>query len=169
MSPRLPQSRSYFKILEISYFVNNTNLFVMPDIIESIIKSTHIFNNIVLASYSYIIKASSKFNMAVIWIDIWDLQNGMNAKYLINRNFNIELYIIMIRGININSSIPQYKNCWKWGNITFICCMHRAKCQKCNGLHKLKHYRDMVYVVATTCHSRTNDLTTSKALQQAIK
>ena len=26
-----------------------------------------------------------------------------------------------------------------------------------------------IYVVATTCHSRTNDLTTSKALQWAIK
>jgi len=32
MSPRLPQSKSYLKILGISYFLEDTNLSVMPDI-----------------------------------------------------------------------------------------------------------------------------------------
>jgi len=35
MSPRLPQSKLYLKILGISYFIENTNLFIMSDIIES--------------------------------------------------------------------------------------------------------------------------------------
>ena len=51
MSPRLPQSKSYLKILDIPYFLEDTNLFVMPDIIKRVIKCIHIFNDIVLASY----------------------------------------------------------------------------------------------------------------------
>ena len=51
MSLRLPQSKSYLKILGILYFLKNTNLSVMSDIIKRVIKCIHIFNNIVLASY----------------------------------------------------------------------------------------------------------------------
>jgi len=72
MSLRLSQSKSYLKILDILYFVENTNLLLTSDIIEKFIKTTHIFNDVVLASYSYIIKTSSKSDIAVIWIDIWD-------------------------------------------------------------------------------------------------
>ena len=50
MSPRLPQLKSYLKILDISYFIEDTNLSITSNIVKSIIKSTHIFNNIVLAS-----------------------------------------------------------------------------------------------------------------------
>jgi len=72
MSLRLSQSKSYLKILDILYFVENTNLLLTSDIIEKFIKTTHIFNDVVLTSYSYIIKTSSKSDIAVIWIDIWD-------------------------------------------------------------------------------------------------
>ena len=50
ISPRLLQFKSYFKILYILYFLENTNLPVMPNIIKRVIKSTYIFNNIVLVS-----------------------------------------------------------------------------------------------------------------------
>ena len=51
MSLRLLQSKSYLKILGILYFLEDTNLSVMPDIIKRVIKCIYIFNNIVLASY----------------------------------------------------------------------------------------------------------------------
>ena len=49
MSPRLPQSKSYFKILDILYLLKYTNLSIILDIMERVIKSTHIFDDIVLA------------------------------------------------------------------------------------------------------------------------
>ena len=70
MSLRLSQSKSYLKILDILYFVENTNLLLTSNIIEKFIKTTYIFNDVVLASYLYIIKTSSKSDIAVIWIDI---------------------------------------------------------------------------------------------------
>jgi len=49
ISPRLLQSKSYLKILDISYFVENTNLSIIFDVIERVIQSNHIFNDLVLA------------------------------------------------------------------------------------------------------------------------
>lgn len=52
ISPKLLQSKLYLKISGIPYFLNNTNLSIMSDIIERVIKSTYIFNDIFLVSYS---------------------------------------------------------------------------------------------------------------------
>jgi len=89
MSPRLLQSKSYLKSLDIPYFWEDTNLLVISDVIESIIKSIYIFNNIILASYPWVIKVSPKSDMEVVWVDIWDSQNSTKAKCLINRSFNV--------------------------------------------------------------------------------
>jgi len=47
-APRLPQSKSYLKIIGISYFLENTNVSITLDFVESIIK--YIFNNLLLTS-----------------------------------------------------------------------------------------------------------------------
>jgi len=66
MSPRLPQLKSYSKILDILYFVDDTNLSITLDIIETVVKSTHIFKNIVLVSHSQVIKVSPKSDMMMV-------------------------------------------------------------------------------------------------------
>ena len=66
MSLWLPQFKLYLKILKVSYFLENINLSITFNIIKEVIKNTHIFNDIILASCSYIIKASPKLDMTVI-------------------------------------------------------------------------------------------------------
>ena len=46
MSSRLPQPKSYLKILGIPYFVEDTNLSLTSNIIK-VLETTHIFNNVV--------------------------------------------------------------------------------------------------------------------------
>jgi len=70
MSPRLSQSKSYLKILNIPYLVKDTNLPVTHEIIEKVLETTYIFNNVVLVSQPHVIKTSLKSDMAVIWINI---------------------------------------------------------------------------------------------------
>jgi len=70
MSLRLPQSKSYLKILDIPYLINDTNLSVMPDIIEWVIKTTHLFKDTVLAFHLCIIKALPKSDITIVWINI---------------------------------------------------------------------------------------------------
>ena len=67
---RLPQLKFYVKIIGIPYFIENTNISIMLDFIESIIKSNHIFNNLSLVSKPQVIKASSKSDIAIIQVDI---------------------------------------------------------------------------------------------------
>ena len=66
MSPCLSQFKSYLKILGISYYLANTNSPITSNIVEEIIKNTHVFNDFILVSHTCIIKASSKSNMAII-------------------------------------------------------------------------------------------------------
>jgi len=70
ISSKLSQLKSYLKILDILYFVDNTNLPITLDIIETVVKSTHIFNNIVLTSHPWVIKAFPKSNIMVVQINI---------------------------------------------------------------------------------------------------
>ena len=95
-SPRLPQSKSYLKIIGLLYFQENTTTSIISNVVKNILKENYIFNNIFLISKPKVIKVSPKSNMAIIWIDIWDIQSGSNTKMLINRCFNVGNYITTI-------------------------------------------------------------------------
>ena len=64
--PRLPQSKSYLKIIGIFYLQENLITSITSSVVEGIIKNNHIFDNIILASKPYIIKVSSKSDMFII-------------------------------------------------------------------------------------------------------
>ena len=95
--PCLPKSKSYLKIIGIPFFphVNTQEKLCLNDI-EMILKQNHIFDNISLASKPRVIKFSLKSDIAIVWIDIWDIQSGINTKMLINRCFNVGNYIATI-------------------------------------------------------------------------
>ena len=116
-SLRLPQSKSYLKIISIPYLSEQTN----SNNIEKILKNNHIFNVIILVSKPRVIKVSPKSNMAIVWIDIWNAQSSMKAKGLINRKFNVRSSIATICGANMNPGVLQCKNCWKWGHTSGVC------------------------------------------------
>jgi len=104
------------KIIGLPYKINQD--VISPDFIEGVLKETHLFKGVVLASKPCIIKASPKSDMAVVWVDIWDSQSGSSVKNIINRCFNIGRFITTIKGTNMNPGVPQCKNCWKWGHST---------------------------------------------------
>ena len=135
-------SKSYLKIIGIPFFPHaNSQEKLISNDIEMFLKQNHIFENISLASKPRVIKVSPKFDMSIVWIDIWDVQSRSNAKMLINRCFNVGSYIATIQRANVNPGVPQCKNCWKWGHTTFSCRVQGSKCIKCNGLHKSEHHQ----------------------------
>ena len=139
--PRLSKSKSYLKIISILYYPHeNSQEKLTSNNIKTILKQNHIFDNISLASKSRVIKISPKSDILIVWIDIWNIQSGSNAKMLINRCFNVGKYIITIQGANMNPSVLQCKNCWKWGHATFLCRIQGSRCVKCNGPHKSEHH-----------------------------
>jgi len=111
---QLPKSKSYLKIIGIPYHShNNSQEHLSSNNIELVLKQNQIFDNILLASKPRIIKVSSKSNMAIVWIDIWDVQSRSSAKMLINRCFNVGKFITTIHRANMNPGVLQCKNCWK--------------------------------------------------------
>ena len=139
-SPCLPKSKSYMKIIGLPYKINQDVIF--PDFIEGVLKETHLFKGVMLASKPHIIKASPKSDMAMVWVDIWNSQSSSSAKNIINRCFNIGRFIATIKGTNINPGVPQCKNCWKWGHSTLSCHSHISRCTKCYGAHITEHHRE---------------------------
>ena len=161
--PRLPKSKSYLKIIGISYYPHaDSQEKLSSSDIENILKQNHIFNNISLASRPRIIKVSPKSDMAIVWIDIWDVQSGRNAKLLINRCFNVGNYIATVRGATMNPGVPQCKNCWRWGHSTFSCCIQGAKCVKCYGPHKSEHHQEFGWCCKANAKTNSPRLETKK-------
>jgi len=66
MTPCLSQSKFYLKIIGMLYIIKDTNIPINSSIVETIIKSMHIFNNMCLASKPHVIKALSKSDIVVI-------------------------------------------------------------------------------------------------------
>ena len=100
--------------------------------------------------------------MAIVWINIWDVQSSQNTKLLINRCFNIGNNIATIRGANMNLGVPQCKNCWKWGHSTFACRIQGAKCIKCNSSHKSEHHREFGWCCKANAKTNPSRLETKK-------
>ena len=93
--------------------MENINIPITSDIVETIIKNNYIFNNIAVTSKPHVIKISPKSDMTIIWLDIWNIQSSSKIKRLINRCFNIGSYITTIQDVNMNPGVPQCKNYWK--------------------------------------------------------
>jgi len=108
--PRLPQSKSYLKIVSIPYLSEVTNTCLSSENVEKILKANHIFNDINLALKLRVIKVSPKSDISIVWINIWDTQNISKAKTIINGRFNISSFIATVQGANINSEMPLCKN-----------------------------------------------------------
>ena len=64
--PQLPQSKSYLKIVGISYLNEQSNMHISSEDIKIILKKNHIFNDIVLIFRPQVIKVSPKLDMAII-------------------------------------------------------------------------------------------------------
>ena len=100
--------------------------------------------------------------MAIVWIDIWDTQNGNNAKKIINRHFNIGSVIAMVRSTNINPGIPQCKNCWKWDHLAGVCHIQGSKYIKCNGPHVTEHHCEFAWCCKANTKLNPSRLKTKK-------
>ena len=67
-SPHLLKFKSYMKIIELSYKINQD--IISSDFIKGVLKETCLFKDVVLASKPHVIKASPKSDMVVVWVDI---------------------------------------------------------------------------------------------------
>ncbi|KXN84361.1 hypothetical protein AN958_12694 [Leucoagaricus sp. SymC.cos] len=124
--PRVPMSKSYLKITGVNFYMptdwhdDGSNQLTADDVLY-VMNRNPLFENITLASPPRVMRATPHSDMAIIWFDIWDSQNGTNAKLLTNCSFNFDKDVAVIRACNMHPGISQCQNCWKWGHITTKC------------------------------------------------
>jgi len=70
MEPCLPQSKSFLRVLGVSYWNSNTFLPITSAQVVAALSSSSLFEDVTLISLSHIMKASPSSDMSVIWIDI---------------------------------------------------------------------------------------------------
>jgi len=66
ISSCLLQSKSYLKILDISYIIKRTNTLINSSIAKSIIKSTYIFENVYITFKLQVIKVHLKLDITIV-------------------------------------------------------------------------------------------------------
>ena len=86
--------------------MENTSIPINSSVVETILKNNDIFNNISLTSNFQVIKVISISDIAIIWLDIWDVQSGSKTKCLINKCFNVRSYITTIQDTNMHLEVP---------------------------------------------------------------
>jgi len=127
VEPRLPQSKSFLKILGVPYWDSKFSLPITPVQVEAALSNSLLFEGVVLASMPCIMKASPSSDMSVIWIDIWDSQKGSKGKTLINRSFNFGRHTATVRETAMHSGVAQCRNCWRWRHPIHVCHAQGAK------------------------------------------
>jgi len=76
--------------------MKNMNTPLSLNVVEIIIKSNHIFNNIAIVLRPKVIKVLPRLDIGIIWLDNWDMQSNNKEKGFINRYFNVRSYIAII-------------------------------------------------------------------------
>ena len=66
----LPKSKLYLKIIRLPH--NTENDVLTLEVIKGVLKDSYLFENVILASRSQIIKASTKSDMVVVCVGLWD-------------------------------------------------------------------------------------------------
>jgi len=66
VEPRLPQSKSFLKVLDVPYWDSKTSLPVTPAQVIETLSSSPLFEGITLASIPHIMKASPSSDMSII-------------------------------------------------------------------------------------------------------
>ncbi|KAF5347025.1 hypothetical protein D9756_011012 [Leucocoprinus leucothites] len=145
IEPRLPQSKSFLKIVGVPYWVSNSSNPLSPAFVEQALGQSSLFENVILAARPRVMKSSPKSDTAVVWFDIWDSQNGTKAKTLVNRTINFGRHIGTIRATSMHPGVAQCRNCWRWGHPTHACRALGARCQICGGPHRVENHRSMAW------------------------
>ena len=91
---RLPQLKSYLKIIGIPYLNEQSNMHILSENIEKILKSNHIFNNIVLTSRPRVIKVSLSrlqevdlyFLILILFFDLFFMFLFLKLRVRVNNN-----------------------------------------------------------------------------------
>ncbi|KAF9040624.1 Gag-like protein [Panaeolus papilionaceus] len=81
---------------------------------------------------------------ATVYFDLWDSQNGAQAKQLIGTSMMICGHSCLIQTATPNRRVPCCQRCFRWGHDSLHCRAKIPMCPICGGPHLRDHHHAMV-------------------------
>ena len=140
----LPQSTSYLKVLDVPYF-SDANLTVRTtrEEVESALRHSPLADSITLTGAPRIDRTSQHSSTGTAYFNIWDSQNGSNARRLINQSVFINGTLCRIAPAAASPGVSLCTRCWRWGHPAKFCRARLLTCPKCGGPHEESQHRHM--------------------------
>jgi hypothetical protein len=87
-----------------------------------------------------VVRSKGSNDMAVAFMDIWDSQNGINSRDLVNKVYHIGGKLIKVEYARPREFVPQCQKCWKWNHGTKACRLNHVKCARCGAGHRIENH-----------------------------
>jgi hypothetical protein len=87
-----------------------------------------------------VVRSKGSNNMAVVFMDIWDSQNGINSRDLVNKVYHIGGKLIKVEYARPREFVPQCQRCWNWNHGMKVCRLNHIKCARCGAGHQIKNH-----------------------------
>ena len=99
-----------------------------------------------------VVRDSPKSTSCMVFFNIWDSQQGSQAKALIDRPITIMGYRCFIHAAHANPGVPICTRCHRWGHAVSSCWAPQHQCPACSSPHSIDEHR----VAAGCCKGNPN-------------
>jgi hypothetical protein len=96
-----------------------------------------------------VVRSKGSNDMAVVFVDVWDSQNGICTKNLVNKIYHIGGKLIKLEYVRQREFVPQCQKCWSWTHGTNRCRINHQLCARCGQPHRTQNHHEF----ATCCRS----------------
>jgi hypothetical protein len=120
-----PQSKAHLILKGFNYYTTRYSKrpedILTGERVVKIMTSVQQFAGIECVCNPAVIRSKGSNDMAVVFMDIWDSQNGINLRNLVNKVYHIGGKLIKVEYVRPREFVLQCQKCWKWNHGTKAC------------------------------------------------
>jgi hypothetical protein len=139
-----PQSKAHLILKGFDYYTTRyskrpEDILTGEQVVE-MMTSVQQFAGIECVRNPAVIRSKGSNDMAVVFMDIWDSQNGINSRNLVNKVYHIGGKLIRVEYARPREFVLQCQKCWKWNHGTKACRLNHVKCARCGAGHRVENH-----------------------------
>jgi hypothetical protein len=134
-----PQSKVHlilkgFDFFKTQYSKRPEDILTSDNVIEHM-QSVEQFVGLECVRKPAVVRSKGLNDMAVVFMDVWDSQNGFHMCNIVNKIYHIGGKLIKVEYARPREFVPQCQKCWRWNHSTKGCHLNHERCARCGGGH----------------------------------